>query len=854
MPVSASAIPPTGALSQLPSSNCVSEEEAGGTLACVTLVPAGLSSTYEAQVSSDNKSVYSVAINGALVEYSRNQASGALSVIGCVTSAATVCAPENETKEALVMSNPAAIAISPDGKSAYVVTQGHNNLVEFSRDPETGLLSETGCISKEDAECADHEATGLANPYGVTVTPDGKNVYVASYADEAVAEFSRNTETGSLEQLASPNDCVSSTALSGCGTTSAVGLEHAIGVIVSPGGEDVYVAAGGEEGEGAIASFKRESEGALKQLENAEACISTSNAKCLHGEAINGPEDLAISADGKNVYANSYQANALVELVRNGSTGGLEQLAAPNGCLASEHIAETTNCSLATGIKRPLGVTVSGDDANVYVSGSLDDAEASFSRNLTTGVLTQLESPFACVTSRSAGCGTEGSGLIGLGEARRVTVSPDGTNVYLAGQSSHAIAELSRAIAPTVMGLSSNSGPEAGGNEITIEGSGFVEGAAVEFLGAGPAPNVHVRSASVITAAAPAGHGLAFVMVTTSSGTSSIGAASEYEYGRLGGLDIAGYCEGLGYHGDGGGATVLLRGAVEGVDYAYENWACVKDNGTALPIAVEGPAPSMNNACAVAFPSSPSHADPDNIDNAFSWSCYEGASREASQGGRSEGSRTRLVPKALASEFFPLPIVAIVPPPVLAKTGNVAPVAGRVMVELPGTKSFLPLASLRQIPFGTVIEATDGTVSVTTANPNGTTQTGQFFGGQFILTQGKNGLVIAKLSGGNFSVCPTARERAHRARATAAAFSVPQARVATSGKHVVRKLWANAHGKFSTQGNYAAGAVQGTEWLTEDLCEGTLIKVTRDKVAVTNLVNHRHVEVKTGHKYLAKAP
>ncbi len=145
-------------------------------------------------------------------------------------------------------------------------------------------------------------------------------------------------------------------------------------------------------------------------------------------------------------------------------------------------------------------------------------------------------------------------------------------------------------------------------------------------------------------------------------------------------------------------------------------------------------------------------------------------------------------------------------------------------------------------------------MSVTTANPNGTTQTGQFFGGQFILLQGKNGLVIAKLNGGNFSVCPTARERAHRASASAAALSAPQAREAASGKHVVRKLWANAHGKFSTQGNYAARAVQGTEWLTEDLCEGTLIKVTRDKVVVTNLVNHKHVEVKAGHKSLAKAP
>jgi hypothetical protein len=146
---------------------------------------------------------------------------------------------------------------------------------------------------------------------------------------------------------------------------------------------------------------------------------------------------------------------------------------------------------------------------------------------------------------------------------------------------------------------------------------------------------------------------------------------------------------------------------------------------------------------------------------------------------------------------------------------------------------------------------------VTTANPNGTTQTGQFFGGQFILTQGKNGLVIARLNGGNFSVCPTARERAHRARVSSRALPASggaHALAAASGKHVVRKLWANAHGKFSTEGNYAAGAVQGTEWLTEDLCEGTLIRVTRDRVAVTNLVNHKRVEVRTGHHYLAKAP
>jgi hypothetical protein len=179
--------------------------------------------------------------------------------------------------------------------------------------------------------------------------------------------------------------------------------------------------------------------------------------------------------------------------------------------------------------------------------------------------------------------------------------------------------------------------------------------------------------------------------------------------------------------------------------------------------------------------------------------------------------------------------------------GNVDTVSGTVLVRLPGESTFTALASLASIPFGTVINASNGRVLVTTAAPHGGTQTGEFFEGEFILSQGTNGLVVATLTGGDFSGCPTSAERAHSASAHASAAHV-------SGKHIVRKLWTNAHGSFSTRGNYAAGAVAGTEWLTEDLCEGTLIRVTRDKVKVTNLVHHRSRIVLAGHSTLVKAP
>lgn len=180
--------------------------------------------------------------------------------------------------------------------------------------------------------------------------------------------------------------------------------------------------------------------------------------------------------------------------------------------------------------------------------------------------------------------------------------------------------------------------------------------------------------------------------------------------------------------------------------------------------------------------------------------------------------------------------------PVLAAAGDIAPVSGTVEVKLPGSSKFVPLTSLKGIPFGSTINATHGRVTVTTVGPHGETQTGEFFEGEFVLKQSRSGLVTAALTGGDFAVCPKSSRDGHASAARA------------QSTHVVRKLWTNAHGSFATNGRYASATVEGTEWLTEDLCEGTLIRVTRDKVEVTDLVNHHRVLVQAGHQFLAKAP
>jgi len=86
-----------------------------------------------------------------------------------------------------------SVALSPDGASLYAAGRFSDSVVNFTRDPTTGMLSYEG---KKTNGFGGVE--GLDGPRSILVTPDGNWVVAASTDDDALAVFARNPTTGTL--------------------------------------------------------------------------------------------------------------------------------------------------------------------------------------------------------------------------------------------------------------------------------------------------------------------------------------------------------------------------------------------------------------------------------------------------------------------------------------------------------------------------------------------------------------------------------------------------------------------------------------------------------------------------------
>ena len=345
--------------------------------------------------------------------------------------------------------------------AAFVLASGAGTAASTA-DAATGfgpLSGTSGCLVAPGHKSADSgtgtcgEGKGLFGANAVAVSPDGKNVYVASGKNGAtvaagygsLAILDRDAATGAISEAG----CLSSDGTDGRDGASGActpmpSLVGADGVAVSPDGSTVFVTASTS---GSVVAFSRDpATGSLTRL----GCFQfrpPAGAGCVTSNVFLTAGAIATSADGKALYIAAPTPGAISTLIAGAGeapTGvGAGATAAPtslaslftstvpgepfsNPCVAVNGF--DGSCSVGIATQGVDALTLSPDGKQLYAVAPGSDAVDAFTHD-STGALT--ESGCLKVSPPPGLC--TGSTL--LQAPTELAISPDGSDVYVADAS-----------------------------------------------------------------------------------------------------------------------------------------------------------------------------------------------------------------------------------------------------------------------------------------------------------------------------------------------------------------------------------------------------------------------------------
>ena len=344
------------------------------------------------------------------------------------------------------MNYPLALMVSPDGKNIYVSSYGDEALNVFERDLITGELSFVEHFQNNVAGIS-----GLTGAYAPYVTPDGAQVYVSGLDDDAIVAFNRNQSSGELTYVDTYVD----------DSNGVDGVSGAQTIRASEDGNFLFVAASNED---AVGIFSRNADNGVLTF------LSTIREGVDGVTGMSYPTYIELSDDGVNMYVTGFASASLVVFVLDEVTG-----------MPTFQSTETGAGLGVSGLDGSTAAAISSDGNFVYVAGNNSDAIVVFSRDEDSGMLTYVQE----IEDASATDGLNGincvaispdgnyvyttgfwdkaivvferntttgmltyierykdgiSGVDGLNGANFITVSPDGNNVYTTGFWEHAVA------------------------------------------------------------------------------------------------------------------------------------------------------------------------------------------------------------------------------------------------------------------------------------------------------------------------------------------------------------------------------------------------------------------------------
>ena len=252
------------------------------------------------------------------------------------------------------------------------------------------------------------------------------------------------TRFGALHPLRGRAGCLTGLRARGC--AFAPGLRRPQDLVLAPGARHMYVAAdfGKRRGDpefdgrwGGVVGLRVGTAGGPRPLAGPAGCArADGGGGCSKGRGLYTVRELALSSDGRHVYAVSSRAIAIFS--RDPATGGLTQAPGPSGCIAADGVdgCATARSFGKTGLADQQRFALSRDGRHAYLftktgeeqvdENSNYSAVLAFMRDPATGSLTQLPGAAGCVTAEVR----EGCGHARLADVGSLMVTPDGRHLY----------------------------------------------------------------------------------------------------------------------------------------------------------------------------------------------------------------------------------------------------------------------------------------------------------------------------------------------------------------------------------------------------------------------------------------
>jgi len=329
----------------------------------------GMQGARAVAVSPDGKSVYVGSSSGNLAVLDR-AADGSLHQ----KPLPDACFGFGGCQAASNMGAPRSIAISPDGTTLYVASP--SSITVFDRDSDGSLHQKpgnNGCITQSVvAGCA--QVPQISNLRDIVVSPDGHNVYAGSPGFGAILTFDR-APTGTLS---ANGGMISAPAP---GFVAGDRIAGSYGLAVSPDGRNVYSASWSVLDSGIAVLDRDPATGALSQAAapSIDGCVANGDPRCRLGVAVDQVRDVAVSADGRSVYAATIEGVAVFDRA---AGGDLTQKPLPDGCLQDRAQAGTNGCTAVDGTTESRWIAISPDGSSVYSSSTQMNTIAAFAREL----------------------------------------------------------------------------------------------------------------------------------------------------------------------------------------------------------------------------------------------------------------------------------------------------------------------------------------------------------------------------------------------------------------------------------------------------------------------------------------